>query len=262
MKRVYSFNVDCSLKDEKDSVDVVFVKPTHSAMEDAEFYYGQQFNRFLKAGFLSRAMMNKEFGDLGGLISKQSQQNLVESITKMIDAQRTIEFYGGAQNLTEEQAEKLKESKETFTLLQKQIAENDINIRNMYSQSADSKAEESLIKWFVLNNSFYSEDVIKDGEKKSELFALFDGANLNEKKDQLDSFLDDLDETPNRKKRIALKAIPVLNRVVSLWYNGFGNDQDSIEKSLKEFFSEEEDEKKPVENNDAAEEVLEEKVDE
>lgn len=239
MKTIYTFDVDISNGEEKDNVKVSFSKPSHSMMEDAEFYYGQQFNRFLKSGFLSRAMMNKEFGDLGGAVSKQTQENLVESLTKMIDAQKTIEFYGGAEELTEEQKEKLKESTETFSVLQKQIVENDINLRNMYAQSADSKAEEALIKWIILNCSYYSENVVKDGEKKSELFPLFEGT-FAEKKDQLDLFLDDTDESqPSRKKKIALKAIPVLNKVTSIWYNGFGADQESIEQSLKDFFAEE-----------------------
>lgn len=250
MKTIYSFEVDLSSGDEADKVKVSFAKPSHSMMEDAEFYYGQQFNRLLKAGFLSRAMMNKEFGDLGGAVSKQTQESLVESLTKMIEAQKTIEFYGGAEELTEEQKEKLKESTETFSVLQKQIVENDINLRNMYAQSADSKAEEALIKWIVLNCSYYSENVVKDGEKKSELFPLFDGT-FAEKKDQLDSFLDDTDDTPpSRKKKIALESIPILNKVTSIWYNGFGSDQESIEQSLKDFFGEEKSDDKKDEKDE------------
>lgn len=248
MKTIYSFTVDCSLGDKKDEVSISFVKPSHAMLEDAEFYYGQQFNRFLKSGFLSRAMMNKEFGDLGGVVSKQSQADLVDSLTRMIDAQKTIEFYGGAEGLTEDQKEKLKESTETFTLLQKQVVENDINIRNMYAQSADTKAEEALIRWLVLNRAFYSEDILKDGEKKTELFPLFEGTNLNEKKELLDSYLDDTEDAPmTRKKKIVLAAVPILNRVASIWYNGFGSDQESVERSLKEFFSEPEVETVPVE---------------
>jgi len=242
MKEVYSFPVNCGTEEKEDLVKVAFIKPSNSMMEDAEFYYGQQFNRLMKAGFMSRAMMDKEFGDLGGVVSKQAQETFVESLTKMLEAQRVIEFYGGAESLSDEQEQKLKDSTEIFAILQKQIAENDVNLRNMYAQSADAKAEESLMKWFVLNCSYFYEEVLKDGQKKSELFTLFDAANINDKKAQLDQYLEDEEEGQdqlNRKKRLVLKSLPQLNKAISLWYNGFGTNQAEIEEAFEKVFGEE-----------------------
>jgi len=241
MKEVYSFSVNCGAKDQEDFVKVAFIKPSNSMMEDAEFYYGQQFNRLMKSGFMSRAMMDKEFGDLGGVVSKKSQETFVESLTKMLEAQRVIEFYGGAEDLSDEQKEKLENSTESFALLQKQIAENDVNLRNMYAQSADAKAEESLMKWFVLNCSYFYEEVLKDGQKKSELFSLFDASTINDKKGQLDQYLEDEEEGEdqlNRKKRLVIKSLPQLNKVISLWYNGFGASQEELELALVDIFGE------------------------
>ena len=77
MKEIYSFDVKREVQKEvphiKKTKDgpvettkrvkktiknkVIFTKPSISQMEDADFYYGQKYNEFINAGFLTRAML-------------------------------------------------------------------------------------------------------------------------------------------------------------------------------------------------------------
>lgn len=234
MKPLYSFEVKCEDK----PVEVFFAKPSYSSIEDSEYVFAQYFNKLIKDGFLSRAMMHKQFGDIGGIYSEKSTKELGESINEILECKRTIEFYGNAENLTDEQKKKLEDSKETFAVLQKQIVENDLNLKQMFAQSADTKAEEYISKWFALNFSYYYEKV----EDKKEAFKIFDESDISKKKEQLNLFLEEIEDTDDSslkfKKNLTVAAFPTLSKVISIWYNGLGNNQEEVQSSLEKFFPE------------------------
>ena len=119
--------------------------------------------------------MNKKYGDIGGTYSDKMIKDLGRAIEKLADCERTIQFFEGAQELSEEQTEELLEAKDAYANIQFNIANMDRDLEVMYANSADAKAEEHMIKWFVLQTAHYYETVAKDGKQVKELFPLFDG---------------------------------------------------------------------------------------
>ena len=243
MKPLYTFKVGEGENEKK----IAILKPTYSQVEAAEFIYGQHFNKLIQDGFMSRAMMDKKFNDIGGLFAQKTRDEVNESIKSLMDVAKTIEFYHGADegDLDEEQKEQLKNAEDNYISIQQTILEKDYNLEQMYNQSADAKAEQHLMKWFTLQCSFYYQKVFSREENKvvEEKFELFEGSNFEEKLDQFNLFLeeiddDDDDELTDRKKLI-VEALPTLNKALSLWYKQLANDQKSMEKALKQFFPEE-----------------------
>jgi hypothetical protein len=175
MKEIYSFDVERKIKSSKpvmhgkiESVEetvkaikhkVLLAKPSMSMIEEAEFFYGQKFNELINAGFYTKAMLNKKMGDIGGLASKISIESLQKAITDNIEASRVIEFYGKAEDLSDEQKEKLEAAKKNFVYTRSQVVDYEQAIRSQFSQTADVKAEQKLIEWLVFNLSFYEEEV-------------------------------------------------------------------------------------------------------
>jgi len=239
VKRLYTFSVEI---EGKKPIEVFVSKPNQSEVEDGEFIFAQKFNQLLQDGFLSKAMMNKKFGDIGGVFSEKSNKELGEAVKELLDAKRRIEFYGGAKNLTESQKEELEKANETYAILQKKIVEGDAALQSMFSKSADSKAEEYMVKWFILNSSYFVSE-IEDGDvKKQQEFKLFDKSNLSEKLDQLNSLFEDIEEYDSEqvklKKQIISNHFTTIGRVISIWYNGYGSDQETVQRSLEDFFPE------------------------
>jgi hypothetical protein len=239
VKKLYTFTVEI---ENKKSVEVFVAKPSQSEIEDAEFIYAQKFNQLLQDGFLSKAMMNKKFGDIGGIFSEKSNKELAEAITELLEAKKRIEFYGNAKNLTPSQQQELDKANETHAILQKKIVEGDQALQSMFSKSADSKAEEHMVKWFILNSSYYIAE-IQDGDvKKSQEFKLFDKPSFAEKAEQLNSLFEDIEEYDSDqvklKKHLIAKSFVLIGRIISIWYNGYGADQDAVQKALEEFFPE------------------------
>lgn len=240
MKPLYTF--ETKFKNEK--VKVCFAKPTHGDIEDAEYVYSQRFNKLLNDGFLSRAMMTKRFDDIGGMFSDKKNKDVANQIKGLLEAKKAIEFFGGAKKLSKDQEEELERAKTSYIALEKRIIENDVQLEQMYSQSADAKAEEHLVKWFVVNCSYFYEK-IKDGNKvKEEAFPIFDGASFKEKNQQLSDFLEDEseedDQILSKKKFLVRDSLTLIQRVVSLWYNGHAKDQETTEEALEQFFGKDE----------------------
>tara|TARA_B100000945_G_C20425326_1_gene620203 strand:- start:4159 stop:4959 length:801 start_codon:yes stop_codon:yes gene_type:complete len=262
MKELYSFDVERKIEEQvpytrktkngpiestkkvkKTIKNKVFLKkPTGSDIENAEFFYGQKYNEFINAGFLTRAMLGKKMGDLGGLQDKTTEEELQSAVMDNIEAARTIEFYGGSKNLTEAQKEKLEEAKKTFVNTRRNIHNYETSIREQFNQTADSKAEQKLIEWFVFNFSFYEDSV--DDKKQS--FPLFEGEGYKEKRLHYLQLIEEDNEITEpsflKSKKIFDESFETLIRVVSIWYNKMASDQKSIDKVLKELFDPDESE--------------------
>ena len=118
------------------------------------------------------------------------------------------------------------------------------DIRGQFNQTADSKAEQKLIEWLVINFSYYEDQLKEKGktEGKKETFPLFEGENYNEKRSYLIALQEDVEEITEssllKAKKIFDESFEILIRVASIWYNKLGSDQESIGKILKELFDE------------------------
>lgn len=246
MKPLYSFKVGEGENEKK----VAILKPTYSQVEAAEFIYGQHFNKLIQDGFMSRAMMDKKFNDIGGLFAQKTRDEVNESIKTLMDVAKTIEFYHGADegDLDEEQKEQLKNAEDNYISIQQNILEKDYNLEQMYNQSADAKAEQHLMKWFTLQCSYYYEKVLSREENKvvEEKFELFEGSNFEEKVNQFNLFLEEIDDDDDQeltdRKQLIVEALPTLNKALSLWYKQLATDQKTMEKALEQFFPEKEEE--------------------
>jgi|DEB0MinimDraft_4_1074332.scaffolds.fasta_scaffold38900_2 hypothetical protein len=238
MKQIYQFDVDIDNK----PVTVIIKKPNHGQIEDAEFVFSQKFNQLLNAGFLSRSMMNKKYGDIGGAYSDKMIKDLGSAIEKLADCERTIQFFEGAKDLSDDQQEELIEAKDAYANIQFNIANMDRDLEVMYANSADAKSEEHMIKWFVLQTAHFEEAVEKDGKEERETFPLFDGNTFEEKLSAYSEFLDDVEDADtddlSKKKKIVAASLEKLSRVINLWYHGMGHTSEEVEKNYARYFPE------------------------
>ena len=234
MQELFKFPV----KVDKKNKTVFVAKPKNSDKEAAEFVRAQKFNILLNQGFLSKAMMYKKFGDIGGIHSEQSSEELKDAILDLLESKKTIEFLGSKEDLDDGQKSRLEEAEKTYGLLQKQIIEKDNMLKDMFAQSADTKADEHMIKWYVLNCSYYYDQA---GDS-TDSFKMFDKSKFQEKEEQLNLYLDDIQESDSADlkmhKELVQGSLGELNKIVAIWYNGLGSNQKDIQHSLEELFPE------------------------
>lgn len=218
---------------------VVFRKPSFADIEEAEFFYGQKYNEYINSGYLTRLMLNKKIGDVGGSSSKLSDEIIQKAFLDNLDSAKVIEFYEGQKDLDEEQKKKLEDARELFVQSQKTIADFEEFHRSQYNQTAEAKAEQKIMEWFIFNFSFYEDEI----NGKKELFPLFVGDEYSEKRSHFLELCEDEadieDKSSLKNKGIFDKSFNTLAQVANLWYNKMGSDQKEIEESLKEVFSNE-----------------------
>ena len=216
---------------------VFLQKPKVADVENAEFFYGQQFNEYINSGFLTKAMLSKKMESMGdSVLGKNSQKELQKLILENVEAARIVEFYGGSKTLTEAQKKELEEAKEEFVSTRKIITDYEIALREQLSQTADAKAENKLIEWFVFNFSFYEDEV--DG--KTDIFPIFKGEDWETKRASYLELSDPDNESDDpaflKNKRIYDASYAILIRAISIWYNKLGDDTDSINASMDDLF--------------------------
>jgi hypothetical protein len=218
---------------------VMFSKPSFADIEDAEFFYGQKYNDFINSGYLTRLMLNKKIGDIGGSSSKLSEEVIQKAFLDNMEAAKVIEFYEGQKGLEEEQEQKLNEAKEAFAISQKTVADFEEFHRSQYNQTAEAKAEQKLIEWFIFNFSFYEDEV--DGKK--ETFPLFVGDDYEERRAHYLVLCEDEEDIEDKSlltnKGIFDSSFETLARVSNIWYNKMGSNQEEIEEVLAQLFENE-----------------------
>jgi len=157
-----------------------------------------------------------------------------------MEASRTIEFFEGAKNLTKEQQDQLLDAKKSFVSSKSAIHTYEVGIREQFSQTADAKAEQKLIEWFIVQFSFYEESI----DDKTELFPVFQGENYRDRRAFLISLSDEDIETDDpsflKCRNIYNESFETLIRVISVWYNRMGRDQKTIDQALKDLFESDE----------------------
>lgn len=222
-------------KTKKEKTNLVFVKPSASMLEEAEFFFGQQYNKFINAGFMTRAMMAKKFGDVGGL-GAEHDDGLKEHLADYMEASQKIEFYGGAKNLTDEQKEVLRKAEETVGLATKFISEYQSNMNSVYSQTAETRADQKMVEWFFVNFLFIKEKV----EDEEEYFPFFDGHGFAEKREFYMDLQDEVENpTPDfiKKQDLLAQNFEQFIRAITLWRGGYGSNTKEINEQINELFT-------------------------
>jgi len=220
-------------KNKKQDTTLVFTKPSALMMEEADFFFGQKYNYYINAGFLTRAMMQKKVADNGGNGADKDDE-LKTVLHDYFEATKEVEFYDGKKNLDKDQKESLVEAKKTVGRLELYITEYQMNLSSMYSQTADNLAEQKLMEWFVLNFLYTKETV--DGE--TEYFPFFDGHEYDEKRELYLSLLEEEGEDISKKKKLLDVSFEKIVQAITIWRNGLADNTKDIDAKINELFKE------------------------
>jgi hypothetical protein len=139
---------------EKSPVQVFIKKPSRRQIEDADLEYSVEISKCIKRGILTKAMLAKKYSDSGGAMSEQESGRLVDLYKSIYDSQSQLSRLESISEKTEEINKKISE---TLTLLQnsrKEIIEIESSYRSLFDHTADSKAQNKVLLWYILNLSY------------------------------------------------------------------------------------------------------------
>jgi hypothetical protein len=202
--------------------------------DEAELYYGVQLSEGIKAGLLTRALLAKRFSNDGGIMSDTDKKEYADLYLKLFENQNEIQRLSAIkkEERTAEEAVSFESATQQDGLIKKEIQEFEMAQASLFDQTAENRARNKTILWWVLSISY-----LEDSEGKATPF--FSGDSLTEK-------LESYDLIEEEGTDFQEKAIQKLIYYVSYWYVSSAQTPEEFKElieALKEEGAEEEAEK-------------------
>lgn len=200
-KWLYWFNVEFNGK----KLEFLIKRPKRTEKEDGEQFYAKTLSDYVvKSGLLPKAVWNTILENAGGKISEKEKENYISWMTSLRD--KTFEF-SKLELKTELTAEETKQKNilaEEIKELRDKIQSFELDQFYIFENTADSKARNRTILWWLVKLSYEEIDSIPT--------EFFKGSSFDEKLDYYDELIGDDEETAFR-----LKIAQKFNYLITLW---------------------------------------------
>ena len=202
---------------EKSPVEVFLKRPTRRQIEEADLEYSVEMSRCIKKGILTKAMLAKKYSDTGGLMSETESTRLVELYKEIYDIQTENIKLEAITNKTDEIKERLSDVVIKSTQIRKEIVDIESSYRALFDHTADSKAQNKIILWYIINLTFIKkadDDVAK---------SYFKGKDFEAK---LESFYEKEEESSEQYLQLSKK----LSTLVAFWFFNQASSKEEFEE--------------------------------
>jgi hypothetical protein len=139
-------------------VTIKLKKPSRRELEEAELEFSVEMSRCVKKGILTKAMLAKKYSDTGGLMSEDDATSLVDSYKKVFDLQNEFSRLEIVQTKTEKQTARVEEITKELAETRRRIVEFESNYQSLFDHTADVKAQNRLILWYVIMLTYIQEE--------------------------------------------------------------------------------------------------------
>jgi hypothetical protein len=201
-------------------VKLAIKKPTRSLFDEAELFYGVRLSEGIKAGLLTRALLAKRFNNDGGVLSDEEQKEYNELYIEFFNLQSEFQKLSIKEESvrSDEEKENLKTVIAKMNDARERLQKYEMAQANLFEQTAENRARNKTIMWWVLQLS-----LIQGEDKKFK--ELFTEGSYEEKLKKYD----EIEESDMVLEKIALQKLLYL---ISFWYIGRAASQEEFEKLL------------------------------
>lgn len=201
-------------------VTIKLKRPSRRELEEAELEFSVEMSKCVKKGILTKAMLAKKYSDTGGLMSEDDAKSLVDSYKKVFDLQNEYSRLEIIQNKTEKQTSRVDEITSELADVRRQIVEFESNYQSLFDHTADVKAQNRLILWYVIMLTYIQEE---DEETPKPYFGSGDF------EDKLEEYYKREESEDNLYFLITKKAATIL----AFWFFNQASDKESFDSLMK-----------------------------
>ena len=160
---------------EKKPIEIQIKRPSRRQLEEAELEYSIEMSRCIKKGILTKAMLAKKYSDTGGLFSEDDANKYQDLYKEALELQNEYVRLDSATKKTQKQKDRLDKVKSKVAKVRKDIVEIETTFSSLFDHTADIKAQNRLILWYVLNLTTIFDD------DEDEFIPYFSGDNFEDK---------------------------------------------------------------------------------
>jgi len=224
--------------------------------DEAELYFGVKLSEGIKAGMLTRAMLAKRFDNDGGVLSdadKEQYSGLYFTLFEVQNQLTRLQLIPKNERSEQEQQE-YNESVRAMIGLKAEIQEFETAQASFFDQTAENRARNKTITWWVLN---LSHEVTDSGDE----VPFFGQGSVDDK-------LVTYDEIEENGDQFQDSVVKNFSYYTSFWYVGRAKTQEefdqlsSMEESTEELIQQQEGEVSKSDIEDAFKEVVDEQIEE
>lgn len=233
------------VKVKKEILYTIYIKkPNRTELEEGDMFYSVELNKYIKMGLLTKAMLAKQYGNQGGIWSEEEQKMYADLVYKMHSKQLEIQEFsllsdGG--KISDRQSGKLDKAVRELSEIKKQLTEYEMLQNSLFDHTADVKARNRAIMWYILHMTYF-----KEGEGDSPLEEMFEGTTFEERYNSYE----DKDENDDE---LYIKCIDKISSILTIWYISGAQQRSGIEEILKEMKKFNEDSEEDSEEEDSEE---------
>jgi len=193
--------------EEKVPYEIIIKEPNRRELEDADMEYSIEISRCIKKGILTKAMLAKKYSDTGGILTEKDAGRLVDLYGELAQLETEAAKLGIKTILKEgdKSTSKAKKIHGSIAMTRRQIVELESAYQSLFNHTADIKAQNRVILWYLLKLTFYKGSGV-DGTSP-----MFKGKDFDARvEDYYDK--DEIDEELFRLVQ------PRLAALISFWY--------------------------------------------
>ena len=240
MKRIYEFTVEKeetvkeeTVKKEKDGTEVTTSKdvkktvtkkyflrrPNRAMTDEAELHYGVKLAEGIKAGLLTKALLEKRFDNDGGTRNDQENKQYKQTLEALetLHKEQTKILEVAEKKRTPAQKKRLKEIEREMKPARRTLRDLQLMEDGLYEETAESRARNKVILWWMLHLAYAEE-----GDKEVPFF----GEGKYE--DKLDKY-DENDEGEDIHDIVVARKVAYY---VSFWFVGRPNTQKEFQEMI------------------------------
>jgi hypothetical protein len=152
-------------KEVKKTIDKQYFlrKPTRRLFDEAELFYGVQLSKGIKAGLLTRALLQKRFSNDGGTLGEKEREEWANLYSEIFDKQVEIQKLVLIDDRSPEEETQFLNAKEYLKDARVRIQEFEMQQSSLYDQTAENRARNKTILWWVLHLASYTDS--EDNQK-------------------------------------------------------------------------------------------------
>jgi len=203
-------------------IKVTLKKPSRRQIEEADLEYSVEMSRCVKKGILTKAMLVKKYSDTGGLMSETEAKSLYQYYQKLGELHRE---YSENQVLTKDE-KRDKELTLEMAEIRDKIVKIEMAYQNLFEHTADMKAQNRLLLWYILNLTMIQ------GESDKAPKHYFKGADFE---DRLEDYYEK-EESDDTQYFLITKKI---STIAAYWFYNQASNKEEFDKLFEEPASEE-----------------------
>lgn len=191
-------------------------KPTRALFDEAELFYGVKLSEGVKAGLLTRTLLNKRYVDDGGILADKTKNAEADAYKDLYDAQNELQRLLALEEKDRPDyfAVKKEELESKITVIKNSLTELEMQKESLFDNTAETRARNKVITWWILFLSYY--------EKNGEKLPFFGEGDYEARMNKYDEIFES--EDPH-----LVKVANAFIYFISFWYVGRANSKEDFD---------------------------------